>query len=73
MEASLPPAGDDASYAMPPRLFEGRNWDDEESESWEDEYMWSDETVDNDGLTGATAIPDDTRGMSPVPISEPLR
>ncbi|CAM9911317.1 unnamed protein product [Ectocarpus sp. 4 AP-2014] len=73
VEASLPPTGDDASYAMPPRLFEGRNWDDEESESWEDEYMWSDETVDNDGLTGVTAVPDDARGMSLVPVFEPLR
>ncbi|CAM9479490.1 unnamed protein product [Ectocarpus sp. 6 AP-2014] len=73
VEASLHPAGDDASCAMPPRLFEGRNWDNEESESWEDEYMWSDETVDNDGLTGATAVPDDARDMPPVPVSEPLR
>lgn len=31
---------DGASYAMPPRLFQGLNWDDEESESWEDEDAW---------------------------------
>ena len=44
---SIPPAGDDGSYAMPLRLCEDQDWDDEQSESWEDEDMWF-QVVDDD-------------------------
>lgn len=30
------------SRALPPRLLEGHDWNDEESECWEDDDMWAD-------------------------------
>lgn len=40
--------GDDTGInTMPPRLIEGRDWDDEESESWEEDDMRSERTCDS--------------------------
>lgn len=58
---------------MPPRLFERKNWDDDdESESWEDEYMWS-EISDDDGLAREPATPDGVNGTPTREVAEPKR
>lgn len=54
------PGGDDTSSVMPPRLFED-DWDGEESESWEDEDMWSG-SVDDDESAGAPVTSGDRSG-----------
>ena len=64
--------GDDGSYAMPPRLFEDRDWDDEDSETWEDEDMWSG-TVGADDLAGAPAAPESPKGALTAAVPEPQR
>lgn len=61
------PGGDDGSYAMPLRLFEEHDWNDEESETWEDEDMWSG-TVDANDLARAPATLESLRD-----VSEPQR
>ncbi len=45
---------------MPPRLCEEQDWDDEKSESWEDEDMWS-QVVDADDGEMATPTTSDLR------------
>lgn len=65
------PGGADGSYAMPSRLFEEHDWDDEESETWEDEDMWS--AVDADDLARASAAPESVGGAPPADVSEPQR
>jgi len=59
---ATPPAGDDWSNAMPPRLCE-QDWDEEKSESWEDEDMWL-QVVDADDAEMATPTTDDLRDGS---------
>eukprot|EP00752_Nemacystus_decipiens_P004305 g3934.t1 len=66
---TVAPGGDDGSYAMPPRLFEGRGWDDDEGETWEDEDMWSG-TVGARELAGAPAAPDTLKGVPMVDTPE---
>ena len=40
--------GEDTSInAMPPRLIEGRDWDEEESESWEEDDVRSERACDS--------------------------
>lgn len=46
---------------MPPRLCGEQDWDDEKSESWEDEDMWS-QVVDADDAEMATPTTSDLRG-----------
>lgn len=62
------PGGDDGSYALPPRLFEEHDWQDDESETFEDDDMWS-------GTVGAKAhaTPESPRVGPPAVASEPQR
>lgn len=64
--------GDDGSYAMPPRLFEEHDWDDEDSETWEDEDMWSG-TVGADDSARAPSAPESPEGTPPADVPEPQR
>lgn len=58
-------AGDSSkSRALPPRLLEGHDWNDEESEGWDDDDMWSEVANDLQTVPGAEAA---SAGIAPVP------
>eukprot|EP00903_Cladosiphon_okamuranus_P014075 g13082.t1 len=66
---AVTPGVDDGSYAMPPRLFEERDWGDEESETWEDDDMWSG-TVGADDSARAPSAPESPKCAPPADVPE---
>lgn len=72
MTALVTPGRDDGSYTMAPRLFDDNDWDDGESETWEDEDMWSG-TVGADDLARTPASPESPKGVPTADVPEPQR